>query len=164
MAYALIPRLSSHGVVIFASYCSNRFLTGGLFNSRHAYTQPAQAVNSGSRTNRRLLGSRRVRQPLPPLRIPQASQRFRLLAQTLDRSGIGIRCRNPHRRSDRFYLVCCWGNSRTRRAGATQDRMCRNPTSLSVPVCVSRWRFDDPPPLQGVLELNRSASSNLACH
>jgi hypothetical protein len=47
MAYALIPRLSSHGVRIFASYCSNGFLTGGLFNSRHAYTESAQAVNSG---------------------------------------------------------------------------------------------------------------------
>ena len=47
MAYALIPRLSSHGVVIFASYCSNGFLTGGTFITRHAYTQSAQAVNSG---------------------------------------------------------------------------------------------------------------------
>ena len=47
MAYALIPRLSSHGVVIFASYCSKGFLTGGPINSRHAYTEPAQAVNSG---------------------------------------------------------------------------------------------------------------------
>ena len=47
MAYALIPRLSSHGVVIFASYCSNDFLAGDPFNSRHAYTESAQAVNSG---------------------------------------------------------------------------------------------------------------------
>ena len=47
MAYALIPRLSSHGVVIFASYCSKGFLTGGPINSRHAYTESAQAVNSG---------------------------------------------------------------------------------------------------------------------
>ena len=47
MAYALIPRLSSHGVVIFANYCSNDFLTGDSFNSRHAYTESAQAVNSG---------------------------------------------------------------------------------------------------------------------
>ena len=45
--YCLIPRLSSHGVRIFAIYCLNGFLTGGLFNSRHAYTESAQAVNSG---------------------------------------------------------------------------------------------------------------------
>jgi len=47
MAYALIPRLSSHGVVIFAIYCLKGFLTGGPINSRHAYTESAQAVNSG---------------------------------------------------------------------------------------------------------------------
>jgi hypothetical protein len=47
MAYALIPRLSSHSVVRLADYCSNDFLTGDSFNSRHAYTESAQAVNSG---------------------------------------------------------------------------------------------------------------------
>lgn len=42
----LVPRLSSHGVAILAIYCSNDFLTGDSFNSRHAYSRPAQAVNS----------------------------------------------------------------------------------------------------------------------
>src|SRR6266496_5324438 len=40
-----------------------------------------------------------------------------------------------------------WGNSLSE-AGATQDRMCRNPTSLRVPESLGRWRSDCAPPLE----------------
>ena len=43
----LVPRLSSHGVAILAGCCLEVFLEGTTSNALHAYTQIAQAVNSG---------------------------------------------------------------------------------------------------------------------
>ena len=54
--------------------------------------------------------------------------------------------RNAHGLSDRSLLIqFFWGNSHFR-AGATQDRMCRNPTGSRVPESLSRWRSDEAPP------------------